>query len=934
MHKSRYGNTELNNENLLYPFNGPIKYDYNYTGTYSKFSLIDKYYIDNLVKPHKRLISGGAEWASTGNGSTFSVSNIVYSFNGEILTYNAGYPGLSFDNGDSNDRIDALVINEDNQIAINRGTASITPPKPVISDNQILIQYAYISANSTSIGASEAVYINNSQWNTSTYQTSGTLSGTVNLASTNDYYLSSVCVDVNTDYRTGIKFTKPSGYISTNDYASITMHIKLTSIVSDNTILVAQLQGISSGYTMYSNTINLMTYGLDRDNINTWQHIVIPVSRFGSNLTLINSITLSMVGGLSVSNNNWRVDYIFFQKGVPFDGYMGEPDTTSSISANSTIGPAEDGTYTDGVFSDFTPNTPVGTAIDRFNELLVSLVPPKAPILSDWSGARSGGSNGKLSFDTSNPISGSTYYGADTAPSNPISVDGTWISSSKRLSIYAGNSTQNLTGTLNSQVSANTSTPTPAYPAASFGDADLGTLKLSINGVLVSTATLTTLTALDNTSGSSISGFVLSAATGSKFPVGTSFDQFKYRTGTWLVKYNDPNLRYGYNYITTEHDSTSFTRILSRYEFIIDNNTDSTLFSNYGITASLSGSKFLSGISFYTGGTLYYNAQIDNLYKNTYYSGTDAISFVDNSGSGNAWTNPIINVSTSYSLPNSLGNESKSLTYSTDLGSGSPITFNILTGKRRLNDSIGLYSIAKRTVQGNKQGATSSISNIYLDNVSATSTDLYEGFDDETKRLKTGSYDLLTDVTSGTWDSTQSLLSGDSNHNTGLQVINSSLIYPITNYSTVGSLSTNLNFGNSGTIYSSATGQRSYYRYFKLVSPSTGNFKINITGSGGTFVSVGTSLTSNNIHVEFKLPGSSIATTGWMDAYSDFATGLWTDGSGGRKASNGVGQAFSTDWGLTVGTKNTSTSGGYVIIRITVGSSFTGQINDMTFTFI
>ena len=933
MHKSRYGNTELNNEYLLYPFNSPIKYDFNYTGTYSKFSLIDKYYIDNLVKPQKRLISGGAEWSLTGNGSTFSVSNIVYSFNGEILTYNAGYPNLTFDSGDSNDRIDAIVINEDNQIVINRGTASITPPKPVISDSQILIQYAYITANSSTIGASEAVYINNSQWNTSTYQVSGTLSGSVNLASSVDNYLSSVCVDVNSDYRTGVKFTKPSGTISANDYASITMRVKLTSIVSDNTILVAQLQGIANGYNISGNTINLMTYGLDRDVINTWQHIVIPISRFGSNLTSINSLTLRMVGGLSGSNTNWRVDYIFFQKGVTFDGYMGEPDSTSSISTNVVIGPAEDGTYTDGVFSDFTSNTPVGTAIDRFNELLVSLVPPKAPILSDWSGVRTGGSNGKLSFDSTKPIAGSTYYGADTALSNPISADGTWTSSGKRLSIYAASSTQNLTGTLNSQVSANTSTPTPAYPASSFGDADLGTLKLSINGVLVSTATLTTLTALDNTSGSSISGFVLSAATGSKFPIGAPFDQFKYRTGTWFVKNNDPNLRYGYNYVTAEHASSSFTRTLNRYEFIIDHNTDSTSFSNYGVTASLTGSKFLSGIAYYTGGTLYYNAQIDNLYRNTYYSGTDAITFVDNSGVGNANTAPILNVSTSYSLPSTSGDESKSLTYSTDLGSGSSLSVNILTGKRRLNDSIGLYTIAKRTVQGSKQGATSSISNVYLDNITATSTDLIEGFDDEVKRLKTGSYDLITDVTSGTWSSTQSLITGDSNHNTGLQVINSTLIYPITNYSIVGSLSTNLNFGNSGAVYSSATGERSYYRYFKQTAP-TGNFIINISGSGGTFVAIGTSLTGNNIHLEFKLPGTSVATTGWLDAYSNSATGVWTDGAGGRKSNNGIGQAFSTDWGLTTGTKNTSTSGGYIIVRITVGASFTGQITGTTFTFI
>ena len=149
MQKSRYGNTDLEHEYLIYPFKSPIKYDHNYTGTYSKYSLVDKYYVDTLVKPHKRLISGGAEWSLTGNGMTFSLSNIVYTFTGEILTFSASTPGLTFSNGDSSDRIDVVVINEDKTISILKGDPNTTPTKPVISDSQIPIQYAYINASST-----------------------------------------------------------------------------------------------------------------------------------------------------------------------------------------------------------------------------------------------------------------------------------------------------------------------------------------------------------------------------------------------------------------------------------------------------------------------------------------------------------------------------------------------------------------------------------------------------------------------------------------------------------------------------------------------------------------------------------------------------------------------------------------------------------------
>jgi len=51
---------------------------------------------------------------------------------------------------------------------------------------------------------------------------------------------------------------------------------------------------------------------------------------------------------------------------------------------NLTIGDPEDGSYTDGIFKDFTPTTPVGTAIDRFNEMF-SLLAPTPP--SDWNSA-------------------------------------------------------------------------------------------------------------------------------------------------------------------------------------------------------------------------------------------------------------------------------------------------------------------------------------------------------------------------------------------------------------------------------------------------------------------------------------------------------------------------------------------------------------------
>jgi hypothetical protein len=61
-----------------------------------------------------------------------------------------------------------------------------------------------------------------------------------------------------------------------------------------------------------------------------------------------------------------------------------------SQEGGSGIGSAEDGNYADGLFSDFTTNTPVGTAVDRFNEVLKSLAPSPAPVVSQIAADQSG----------------------------------------------------------------------------------------------------------------------------------------------------------------------------------------------------------------------------------------------------------------------------------------------------------------------------------------------------------------------------------------------------------------------------------------------------------------------------------------------------------------------------------------------------------------
>ena len=933
MEKSRYGKTGVKNEYLRYPFNSPIAYDINYSGTYSKYSLVDKFYVDSLIKTTKRLISGGVEFSNT--NLSFTNNNIIYSFSGEILSLSASSTPILLATADSNyPRIDSIVINENGFIDVNTGIPNSNPQKSNLREDQILLQYAYVDYNSTKIFKELVYHDGDDGWDIESYQTSGTISGTWSSKSTVTPHdgLGDFCLNVNTDYRTGIKLTKTIGDINFSDYGSIVLRVRFDSPISGNKSLVSYLTGTSNliSGTFSSNILNLNSYGID-NNLTTWQHIIVPLSKFGTEVENIKSISFRMVGGSNI--NNWYLDSLFFQSGLLYDEYMTEPDVIGGNGQSGVIGVAGDGNYTDGLFTDFVNSTPIGDAVDRINEVLKNLAPPTAPALSDWSVWRSDyGVDGKLSFDKTNTISSSTYIGADiNGASTPIIItDGLWSKNGKRLGIYSKTNITPITGTLSSNVIADSTTPTPAYITNSFGDADKGTLELYVNGSLASSLTLSNLLSQDTTNGNTTTGINISTATSSKFPIGAPYELFQNRTGNWRVNGDDANIVNGYNYIYIQHKKTpEFNRILSRVEFIIDDDTTPTGFTGSTITSLLSGSKYLSGIEYYTGGSIKYDTQISNLYRNTYYSGSDAITFNDISP-----TSSLI-IQSTYSLPNCSGNEAKNLVLSTDLGGGSSLTFSVIpSGLRIIDDSILINTTAKRTIQGTQTGGSISLDNILLDNVIITSTDLNEYFDTEYWRLKSNNnYNNYSQILTNSWGSTYSLISG-TGYDDGLQVIGGQLTYPSIDFSTMGSTSsTNLNFGLTMSNYSTLSGNKTYIRWFKQTSPTVGNFSMIINGYDSVFVSKSTVLTDNNIWVEMKAPGNLSNETGWLDCYVDFQTNQWGDGMGCRSDAIGSGRNLGTKWGLTIGTKNTVNTNGYILLKITVGSLYTGYISSIEFTF-
>ena len=129
-----------------------------------------------------------------------------------------------------------------------------------------------------------------------------------------------------------------------------------------------------------------------------------------------------------------------------------------------------------------------------------------------------------------------------------MDVDGTYESSTSGNNLRIGllNGSTAVTGDLNEDVAADThSSGETNFVANSFGNADSGTLKLEVNGVVIHSVVLTGSDAghigtgnpgsgTANSVNSNGSGFTNLSATGSaKFSDSTELDLFQHRTGKY-----------------------------------------------------------------------------------------------------------------------------------------------------------------------------------------------------------------------------------------------------------------------------------------------------------------------------------------------------------------------------------------------------------------
>ena len=127
-------------------------------------------------------------------------------------------------------------------------------------------------------------------------------------------------------------------------------------------------------------------------------------------------------------------------------------------AGGSTIGDAEDSDYTDGLFIDFVNTTPIGTAVDRFNEILKALAPSPAPPLDDIDTSDSG-ITARLSFGASNDQSSASpayaSVSSDAGIGSAVDAGEEYANNTgdKRIGIFS--TLRDINGNLNEDVSAN-----------------------------------------------------------------------------------------------------------------------------------------------------------------------------------------------------------------------------------------------------------------------------------------------------------------------------------------------------------------------------------------------------------------------------------------------------------------------------------------------
>lgn len=710
--------------------------------------------------------------------------------------------------------------------------------------------------------------------------------------------------------------------------------------------------GASTNLTFDGSTLNLTgtlnvsgTLAVNELVVNVENRNVINISATGSTqFGDSTDDTHIFTGSMSISASSNPLKLYGIQAGTP-------PNTSSYLALDSnynlvltsaagqssggTIGEAEDGTYTDGLFADFLASTPIGTAIDKFNEILKIIVPGPAPSVDRINYTNTSGVETKLSFETQ--LQAPTDYvnvgstGSFTSPpAGPPAIDEqyTAIASGEdyRLGVYNG--TQEITGVINFNVSEQLKSTEVNYSHDAFGNAESGSLKLYLNETLLHTLNLdgfagagnpNTGSASDlNASGSGF--FDVSVSASATDQNGSTYDIFQHRTAKFVIDPNDQNK--GWNYAKIEHEYGNVTYVTNFVQWFNDTDASSQAMSvsNPRVTFTGNGSKFLSGVEYFRSASLEYNADVNNAYKYTYPTG-NVLTF-------NRFSN--VDPISAQSLPATDGTDLYNKVFRI---TGSTVT----NDDTMLADSTTISINLTHPLKTNLSSTGSvNVDGILIYNMDSSNSNTEENFEIEDYRIISDNYNSQVDVTasSNQWNSENHMTSSGAHGYTDGLIFYDSKLYapskaPRSNNGDFASL-TNGPSGNPD--YSSIiTGTRTFYRKIQNTSASDSVYDLKIISTKSTKIN-SNSLLTDNVKFSVKIPGA----TGWMVISSNFVYGSISDGHGALIAgasdnsNTGTNDTGDSDHCITFGTASIPPLG-YAVIKIEADASWEGYFETLQF---
>jgi hypothetical protein len=541
--------------------------------------------------------------------------------------------------------------------------------------------------------------------------------------------------------------------------------------------------------------------------------------------------------------------------------------------------------------------------VDRFNEILKGLSPAPAPDLDNFESITLGTNSLRLAFGAAQSTSS---YENVTGTGSLSAVDFTQQFNQStgtgggrlRLGTFAATTT--LTIRLNEDVNADGS-PFVNYPANAFNVPAAGgeSYTLEING---NTYTETT------TGTGSLSGtyFTLTSGSTGFFPAtGLSFNIFYNRTGTVAI----PAVlwRNGWNFVRVRQG----TNVTNFVDWVYDPAAASGNFPysfNGFTTASVSptGEKALSGIKYYTGFSYNVTGSISNYYKNVYNISAKSFSSLTSGLSAGTLSIP------TPTTPEDIIQVNSTHTFA-------------VSGQRLLSQSLS--STLSITNDFSKTGTTGAITTptILLDNINTANTTIAENFCLEDRRVPSASYDTQISATNaiGTFASASALGSSD------LAVYTGTLRYPTQVLNSGNVAGAGVVYAIAGQPnYSGATGTRYFYRVFTNGASQLAGWSITINGTNTSFVSFGTALTSNNMRIGIKVPG----TTGYRDMLTAApGAGTYTPSDDGVGCQSGGAISLGVAGAISLVSERLPANQVFVL-RLEVSSSWVGTISSISIT--